>query len=195
MSTYYEILGLESGASQAEIKKAYFKMIRQYSPESDPEQFQKIREAYEQLKDGQKAQEAPVFPPMNEPFARQMLEQIMNLRSQNDFERCQATCEEAWRFFPNYIQFLYLLVISQRMCDNTGKAVKSAEHLVSMEPDNKWFQKELAISYLERGYTKKAFSASEKAYELGCRDTDFLLTFSTQCNQPKSCQLHFGYPG
>lgn len=50
MDTYYHILGLEPGASQAEIKKAYFRMVRQHSPESDPEQFQKIREAYEQLK-------------------------------------------------------------------------------------------------------------------------------------------------
>ena len=50
MNTYYEILGLEPGASQLDIKKAYFKMIRRHSPESDPEQFQKIREAYEQLK-------------------------------------------------------------------------------------------------------------------------------------------------
>ncbi len=52
MSTYYDILGLEPGASQAEIKRAYFKMVRQYSPEADPEQFQKIREAYEQLQQG-----------------------------------------------------------------------------------------------------------------------------------------------
>ena len=44
MDTYYHILGLEPGASQAEIKKAYFRMVRQHSPESDPEQFQKIRE-------------------------------------------------------------------------------------------------------------------------------------------------------
>lgn len=36
MGTYYDILGLEPGASQAEIKRAYFKMVRQYSPEADP---------------------------------------------------------------------------------------------------------------------------------------------------------------
>ena len=50
METYYERLGLAPGASQLEIKKAYFKLIRKHSPESDPQQFQLIREAYEQLK-------------------------------------------------------------------------------------------------------------------------------------------------
>ena len=50
MDTSYEILGLAPDASQEEIKKAYFKMVRRYSPESDPQQFQLIRRAYEQLK-------------------------------------------------------------------------------------------------------------------------------------------------
>ena len=67
MNTYYEILGLAPGASQTDIKKAYFRLIRQYSPESDPEQFQKIREAYEQLRNMQNAPEGPAFPPFSEP--------------------------------------------------------------------------------------------------------------------------------
>ena len=33
MNTDYSILGLKQGASQAEIKKAYFKMVRLHSPE------------------------------------------------------------------------------------------------------------------------------------------------------------------
>ena len=63
MNTYYEILGTQPDASQLEIKKAYFKMIRQYSPETNPEQFQKIREAYEHLKNAENAPKGPVFPP------------------------------------------------------------------------------------------------------------------------------------
>ena len=62
MDTSYEILGLAPDASQEEIKKAYFKMVRRYSPESDPQQFQIIRRAYEQLKKGpQDKPELPVF--------------------------------------------------------------------------------------------------------------------------------------
>lgn len=181
MNTYYEILGLEPGASQLDIKKAYFKMVRQHSPESDPEQFQKIREAYEQLKQGGEA-EKPVFPPCSDTFAAKMLEQIENCRRAGDNERFRDTCEEAWRLFPNDIQFLYLLVIAQRQCGNTGKAVKNAELLVGKEPTNKWFQRELAISYTERGFSQKAYHAYEKAYELGCRDTDFILMYAMECN-------------
>ena len=183
MDTYYHILGLEPGASQAEIKKAYFRMVRQHSPESDPEQFQKIREAYEQLKKGEDAADGPVFPPFSDPWAGKMMEQIDNYRRAGNMEKVRDACEEAWRLFPQDVRFLYLLSIAQRQCGNTGKAVRNGELLVSKEPENKWFLKELAISYLARGFTQKAYLACEKAYEAGCRDNDFLLTYAFECNE------------
>ncbi len=184
MSTYYDILGLEPGASQAEIKRAYFKMVRQYSPEADPEQFQKIREAYEQLQQGgNTGTEGPVFPPLSDPWAEKMLGQIEIYRRMGDKEKVRDACEEAFRLFSQDIQFLYLLVIAQRQCGNTGKAVKNGELLVRKEPENKWFLRELALSYLARGYTQKAYSVSGKAYEAGCRDYDFLVTYALQCDE------------
>ena len=54
--------------------------------------------------------------------------------------------------------------------------------MVAKDPDNKWFWQELAFSYQERGYTRKAFGAFDKAYELGCRDNDFVLEFSLSCS-------------
>lgn len=183
MNTYYDILGLEPEASQADIKKAYFKLVRQHSPESDPEQFQKIREAYEQLKKEGDAPEGPHFPPLEDPWAKKMMEQIEQCRRTGDSEKFRDTCEEAWRLYPQDIQFLYLLVIAQRQCGNTGKAVKNGELLIRKEPDNKWFHKELALSYMERGFTQKAYFACEQAYELGCRDNDFLLTYAMECDE------------
>lgn len=58
---YYEVLGVEKGASEAEIKKAYKKMARKYHPDlnrDDPKmaeaKFKEVNEAYEVLKDPQK---------------------------------------------------------------------------------------------------------------------------------------------
>lgn len=183
---FYEILGLKPGASEIEIKKAYFKMIRLHPPESDPEQFQKIREAYEQLKDGEHTTEAFIFPDCSEPAAKEMLEQIETYRKTRNTKKFRDTCEKAWKCFPNHIQFLYYLIIAQRQCGNTGKAVKNAELLVSKEPENKWFQKELATSYIERGFTQKAYSACEKAYTLGCRELDFILIYAMSCENCKA---------
>ena len=46
----YHVLGVRQDATEAEIKKAYFQLIRQHSPEHDPEQFKRIRQAYEQVR-------------------------------------------------------------------------------------------------------------------------------------------------
>ncbi len=48
----YKTLGVERSATEAEIKQAYFALIRQHSPERDPEGFKRIRAAYEKLRAG-----------------------------------------------------------------------------------------------------------------------------------------------
>ena len=49
----YKVLGGNADASPEEIKRAYFRLIRQHTPDRDPEEFQKIRRAYETLRDGE----------------------------------------------------------------------------------------------------------------------------------------------
>lgn len=46
-----EILKISVDASQREIKRAYARLLREYHPEEYPEEFKKIQEAYESLKE------------------------------------------------------------------------------------------------------------------------------------------------
>jgi len=47
--SFYEILGVERAADERAVKKAYFALVRKYPPETHPEEFKRIREAYEVL--------------------------------------------------------------------------------------------------------------------------------------------------
>ena len=58
---YYEVLGVDKNASEADLKKAYKKMARKYHPDlnrDDPKtaeaKFKEVNEAYDVLKDPQK---------------------------------------------------------------------------------------------------------------------------------------------
>lgn len=50
----YKVLGIAENADEKEIKRAYFRLVRQFSPERDPDRFQEIRAAYGMLTAGEK---------------------------------------------------------------------------------------------------------------------------------------------
>jgi len=70
----YAVLGLERRAALSEVKRAYFDLVRQYSPETNPEAFKLIRAAYEKLNSAENKNETDLFlfqaPPAWEPRKR-----------------------------------------------------------------------------------------------------------------------------
>ena len=187
MENNYEVLGLKEGADEKEIKRAYFKLVRQFSPEKDPERFQQIREAYENLNKGKTQAQLTLKIP-EDPFADKMFQQILTLYEQHEYEDAIETAEEAIRYYGECEGFLYYLALSQRRDYYTGKAVKNFEKLVKLNPEKMEFAKELAISYWERGYGKKAYAAFGKAYDMGCREMEFLNCYALNCKERRDFQ-------
>ena len=85
METYYQILEIEEKAEQQTVKKAYFKAIRKYPPDKEPERFQKIREAYEVLMDEEKRAEYDKQFDMDPAF-RSAFCHAQELKQQGDYE-------------------------------------------------------------------------------------------------------------
>lgn len=57
----FDVLNVDEDASDTDVKKAYFQMVRQFTPEKHAERFKQIREAYDLLKDPSQRLEAEVF--------------------------------------------------------------------------------------------------------------------------------------
>ncbi len=57
----YAVLGLARTATAAEIKQAYFTLVRAHPPERAPEMFKRIRAAYEQLREPERRVETDML--------------------------------------------------------------------------------------------------------------------------------------
>ncbi len=57
MENYYKVLGTTAKASEKTIRERYITKVREFPPETHPEEFQKVRLAYDTLKDPKKRQE------------------------------------------------------------------------------------------------------------------------------------------
>lgn len=70
----YAVLGLLRGATEREVKRAYFELVRTYPPEEQPDAFKLIRAAYEKLRTAEAKAETDLFlfqpPPPWEPRRR-----------------------------------------------------------------------------------------------------------------------------
>ena len=73
LSDPYAVLGIDRQASEAEIKRAYFQLVHAHPPEREPEKFQQIRAAYDQLRIAESRAETDLFllqPPPDLPKRR-----------------------------------------------------------------------------------------------------------------------------
>lgn len=86
----FEVLGISPTKDAKEIKRAYSKMLQIYNPESDPEGFQKIREAYEEAvaKAGQEETNSEELTPVDAFMSKFKA-------CYDDFEK--RTDEKAWK--------------------------------------------------------------------------------------------------
>jgi uncharacterized protein (DUF1786 family) len=46
-----EVLGVPAGASEEEIRAAYLSKVREFPPDRSPEEFERVRDAYDTLRD------------------------------------------------------------------------------------------------------------------------------------------------
>ncbi len=51
MADPYQVLGLDAGSSEADIRRRYLELVRQFPPDREPLRFTEVRAAYDQLRD------------------------------------------------------------------------------------------------------------------------------------------------
>jgi curved DNA-binding protein CbpA len=129
--THYETLKIEKDASADEIKRAYYKSVRQFPPERFPDEFRAIREAYDVLADGERR--------TGYDYGLEKHDRTAGNLPAEAIEQMESIKTEIKRA-------------------HTGKAVKIAEKLYEQHPDNAAVITLLAQAYSARGWTNKALN-------------------------------------
>jgi curved DNA-binding protein CbpA len=57
----YAVLGVDRTSDEAAIKRAYFRLVREYPPEREPEKFQQIRAAYDLVRSAEARSQTDLF--------------------------------------------------------------------------------------------------------------------------------------
>jgi curved DNA-binding protein CbpA len=71
----YAMLGVDRTSDEAAIKRAYFRLVREYPPEREPEKFQQIRAAYDLVRTAEARSQTDLFllqPPPSLPRRRKL---------------------------------------------------------------------------------------------------------------------------
>ncbi|MBI3978967.1 MAG: J domain-containing protein [Chloroflexi bacterium] len=81
----YAVLGVDRSATAEDVRRAYFRLVRQYPPEAHPEEFKRIRTAYETLRSPLRRAELALLA-FDETVAEVDLDLIARLAGGRDFD-------------------------------------------------------------------------------------------------------------
>ncbi len=109
----YRVLGLKRGASHDEIRRTYYRQVREHPPETDPDGFKAIRAAYEQLRNAEQRAETDLYlllapPPWQKPGRRLLIQLDLSLDRQVILAAARAFTDLARDDFRDDYQAVHL---------------------------------------------------------------------------------------
>lgn len=162
-SNFYDRLAVQRSASAEEIKRAYAKAVREYSPERHPDEFQRIREAYETLSDPESRTE---YDATSDPAVEEALERGQSALQEGDYETAERAFKRALVVAPEAHFIRNLLGVVYLQNDAYSEALNQFERLTEEWPDNHtyWIHRATAEHRLEElGPAKRHY---QRALEL-----------------------------
>ena len=175
MADHYETLGVPPTATDREIKKAYFALVRQFPPETHADDFRRIREAYEALSNPEARGEhdrARAAGGQVEAFSEhgpELGSQLRAAASALNADRPKDAIpilEAAIASNPDVIVAHDMLGVAMMMDGDMRSASQVFEELVRREPANAVFRVRLGHTYRDLKFDKPALAAYLKAREL-----------------------------
>jgi len=129
---HYSVLGVSREASEEEIKRAWAKLVRVYTPDKHPEQNRRINEAKTTLLDTKARAEYDALLDYGEEI-EELLEEAEEAREENDWDSAIRAYREILAFHPANHSVRNQLALCQAENDDLDGAIKTLRSLLSKE--------------------------------------------------------------
>lgn len=181
IQNHYRTLRIERTADERAVKKAYFTLIREFPPDTHPEEFKSIREAYEVLSDPVARER---YDNLDKDYAEYGDDVGTALKAVEEAEKSNAEPEvqrmllELIDSHPDLLLAREKLALSYLRAEAFDKALGALDVLLEREPDQArhHLRKAIALHRLEK--PEEAEKALKKAYQLKPEDLDVALSYT-----------------
>jgi len=176
VSDHYSVLGVEREATPTELKKAYFRLIRQHTPEDDPEAFRLVSEAYRVLSNPETRTDYDNSESVPDEILSQ-LQASFSLIDDDPYE-AEVAADALLEDHPEYelirsaVGALYLRV------DQNSKALDVFQELSREFPDSAIYAKLLGVSLCELDRKQEGIKRIKESITLDPSDSDAYLTLA-----------------
>ena len=207
----YEQLGVEQTATQDEIKRSYYRLVRQHTPEKEPEVFMRLRKAYEELSDEKKRAaydgDLARFTGIHGKTTAVIMEaerltdkglgsdalglilRELNVHLKSGVEKISSKdfLDIALSNTSDRASVLALLLALGKTylsMGKSGKAASIATKLTELDPENLEYLRFAMDACIQRGWTMKAFGYLNDLMSLDPGSDDVFQSSATDFNMP-----------
>ncbi|GGJ87778.1 hypothetical protein GCM10007063_07770 [Lentibacillus kapialis] len=124
--SYYKILGTTANISQRRVKEKYVEAVKKHPPETDPEQFEKIRQAYETLKDPVKRKQYDISRKYGGKIEK-MLDQASSYVFKENYKKAAQIYDDVLQLNPDNFAAQTGLMFTSISLNNLDKAYQMLE--------------------------------------------------------------------
>jgi curved DNA-binding protein CbpA len=158
---FYEVLGIDRSADERAIKKAYFALVRKFPPETHPDDFKRIREAYEVLSNPQSRADYDAVNQYDQYGAEVSthLKAGTEAMEQSDWARAQSEFIAVLEQQPQLHFARDLLGMAYLNAHKPADAMREFTRLTTEQPGN-------AVYHLHKGYAH--YAQNQYAPALDC---------------------------
>ncbi|MCL4441528.1 MAG: DnaJ domain-containing protein [Firmicutes bacterium] len=117
IENYYKILGTNASASQETIKRKYIELVKAYPPETHPEEFQRIRRAFETLRDPVKRSEYDLMRKYGNRIEK-IMDEALECMEEEQWEKASALLRQAMKIAPGSVPTYLALAMAALKLDD-----------------------------------------------------------------------------